>query len=132
MRTRGGEGVKKSKHFADIINGSPLVQCWEFKRLTSIDLPSSTSNAGFRHWLRVGMQQRACDCHQVVTRWCAEELDRSGEDEVTWILKDIPRVEYCGPEILRERDMIGTCFKSSCTIQGGNSIEKTNLVRVLA
>lgn len=81
--------------------------------------PSSTSNAGFRHWLRVTMPQSACDCHQAITHWCEEELNRSGQDEVTWILDDIPHKEYCGPEILNsvQQPMIGTCFKSSCLIQ---------------
>ena len=51
---------------------------------------SSTSNAGFRHWLRVTRQQSACNCHQVITRWCQQELSSSGADEVTWILNDIP------------------------------------------
>ena len=83
----------------------------------SKNIPSATSNVGFRHWLRVSMQQRACDCHQVITHWCQEELNRTGLDEATWILNDIPQKEYCGPEILGDGSMIGTCFKSSCLVQ---------------
>ena len=30
---------------------------------------------------------------------------------------DDPLKEFCGPEILRESEMVGTCFRSSCLIQ---------------
>ena len=83
--------------------------------------PSSTANADFLNWLNVTRTQDACNCHQVITDWCAKQLTESGADEITWGINDIPFKDFCGPEILNINQglhqLIGRCFKSACEIQ---------------
>ena len=43
--------------------------------------------------------------------------------------------EFCGPEILRESQMVGTCFRSSCLIQTSPCIDivpECNALRSMA
>ena len=82
---------------------------------------SSTANAEFLNWLSVTMPQNACNCHQVITDWCAKKISESGADEITWGINDVPQKDFCGPEILNINQglhsLIGRCFKSACEIQ---------------